>query len=115
MAVYGEGAQDNRLPSLLASTTFQCGNYVSLTWYLSAEFPSVSAQFIEVDWGRRSTFEDHSQLFYSDGTTCLLIDPSVALIVNDVEIPALCNGAVYLSIASFNLQSSISWFSEKII
>src|SRR5262245_10454035 len=111
---YGPGPQTTDLNQILHADTIACAHYVSLAWQLIEQF-GVSTDY-ETAMGWDDGFVgNHAQILFSDGTSNLLLDPTIGLIVNGVTLNGLLEGDHYSDYASFYSRNDITSFNQTVI
>lgn len=99
---YGEEPSVFDLPTLLASPTLACDDYVRLAWWFTTLMPQVSwapAKIVALGWNG-GTVGNHAQMMVSDGKHSLLLDPTVGIIAQ-ITYDQLLRGQVGPEIKSF--------------
>ncbi|KRE03318.1 hypothetical protein ASE61_12645 [Bosea sp. Root670] len=109
MAPYGDSPQTYDLDTLLASPTLSCAHYVAVAWQFIEEFGIATDVQAAVGWDGGAV-GNHAQMLFSDGTTDLLLDPTIGLIVKDVTYEGLIAGVAYDEMTSFYSRDDISSF-----
>ena len=114
LASYGPGPQTTNLSLLLQSPTLACAHYVTLTWHLYEQFGLSTDNLTAVGWDSGAV-GNHAQMLFSDGSSKLLLDPTIGLIVNGVTYLGLTYGTSYHDFRSFYSRNDITTFNHKVI
>ncbi len=103
LKAYGaEPANVTDLPSLLASPTLACDDYVRLAWWFTTLMPQVNwapAHIAALGWDSGAV-GNHAQMMVTDGKYTLLLDPTVG-IVAQIGYDGLVSGKAGAPITSF--------------
>lgn len=114
MAPYGAGPPSNDLDDLLASPTLACNGYASLAWQFMDQFGISTDNQVAIGWDDGAV-GNHAQMFFSDGKTNLLLDPTIGLVVQGATLTGLISGTHYYLYTSFYSRNDITDFNSKVI
>ncbi|WP_141339691.1 hypothetical protein [Bradyrhizobium sp. USDA 3458] len=99
---------------LANSPSLACDRYVTLAWELADLLGVPGGYGVAVGWDAGAV-GNHAQWLFDDGTSQLLLDPTIGLIVNDATFDGLIDGVHYTDIASFYSRSDITSFNTQVI
>lgn len=102
LKAYGAEPSATDLPSLLASPTLACDDYVRLAWWFTTMMPQVNwapAKIAALGWDKGAV-GNHAQMMVTDGSYTLLLDPTVG-IVAQISYDSLLSGKVGAPLTSF--------------
>jgi hypothetical protein len=111
---YGPGPQTTDLTTILHADTIACAHYVSLAWQLMGLFGISTENETAIGWDDGAV-GNHAEMFYSDGTCSLLLDPTIGLIVNGATLEGMISGTKYTDYASFYDRDDITSFNANVI
>jgi hypothetical protein len=111
LKAYGnEPANVTDLPSLLASPTLACDDYVRLTWWFTTLMPQVNwapAKIAALGWDSGAV-GNHAQMMVTDGKYTLLLDPTVGIVAQ-----ISYDGLFYQQADAIPLTSFCSYHPER--
>jgi hypothetical protein len=111
---YGPGPQTTDLTQILHADTIACAHYVSLAWQLMTFFGISTNEETAVGWDDGAV-GNHAELFFSDGISNLLLDPTIGLVVNGATLQGIISGEAYSEYASFYSREDITSFNSTVI
>lgn len=111
---YGPGPATRDLGEILNSDTIACAHYVSLAWQLMGLLGISTDNQVAIGWDDGAV-GNHAEMFFSDGTSNLLLDPTIGLIVNDATLEGLLSGTKYTDYATFYSRDDITDFNATVI
>ncbi|MGH6768198.1 MAG: calcium-binding protein [Xanthobacteraceae bacterium] len=114
LAPYGPEPSTADLEELLAAPTLACDRYVTLAWRLIELFGISTDEHIAIGLDEGAV-GNHAQMLFSDGTSNLLLDPTIGLVVNGVTLNGLISGASYTDLATFYHRNDITAFNSMVI
>jgi len=110
---YGPGPATKDLAELLAADTIACAHYVSLTWGLFERFGLGADHLIAVGWDDGAV-GNHAQMLFDDGLSKLLLDPTIGLVVQNVDLLGLVGHEGYSIQKSLLHRAELSNFNLKV-
>ncbi|MGH6770773.1 MAG: calcium-binding protein [Xanthobacteraceae bacterium] len=110
---YGPGPQTRDLTQIINADTIACAHYVSLAWQLLALFGISTDNQAAVGWDDGAV-SNHAQMLFDDGTSRLLLDPTIGLIVKNVTLEGLIAGTHYTQMKSFFSRADIPHFNKQV-
>jgi hypothetical protein len=110
---YGRGPATKDLSKLLAADTIACAHYVSLTFGLLEQFGLPKDHMIAVGWDDGAV-GNHAQLLFDDGKSKMLLDPTIGLVVKNVDLVGLIGHESYSIQKSFLSRNELLDFNAKV-
>jgi hypothetical protein len=111
---YGPGPQTRDLTQIINADTIACAHYVSLAWQLLEFFGISTDNQAAIGWDDGAV-GNHAQMFFDDGTSQLLLDPTIGLIVKGATLDGLIAGTHYTQMKSFFSRPDIPWFNTQVM
>ncbi|MGY4178378.1 hypothetical protein ACVIHH_003669 [Bradyrhizobium sp. USDA 4518] len=111
---YGTETAANTLSALVAEPTLACDGYAMLAGELLSQFGASTNELTYVGWNG-GTVGNHSQILFSDGTSDLLLDPTIGLVVDNVTYQGLVSGTHYAEMTSFYDRTDLNSFDAEVI
>jgi hypothetical protein len=111
---YGPGPQTTDLTQILHAETIACTHYVTLAWELMAFFGVSTNEETAVGWDGGAV-GNHAEMFFSDATSNLLLDPTIGMVVNGATLEGIISGEHYTDYASFYSRNDITSFNSTVI